>query len=165
MESDATENKMAKKNATDNDEFFHHLRQYVEEREAIDELRQARSKLNEEKEKLTMKILNLEKEHKSKNESRNRNGWFRYYVDKIRLWKHEDKTWKLPSTIEDFEEEIERQQTLLHQEAESHKKDKQRWQEIKDERARREASDIKKARKAQIADIWSRKRKPTLNNG
>ena len=165
MESDAGVNKTATKNATDNDEFFHHLQQYVEEHEVLDELRQARSKLNEEKEKITMKILNLEKEHKSKNESRNRNGWFRYYVDKITLWKHEDKTWKSPSTVDDFEEEIERQQKLLDEKAKSHKKDEQHWQEIKDKRTRRVALDIDTARRAQVADLQSRKRKARSNDG
>ena len=90
--------------------IHHRLVLYVKEKEQIDELRQARAKLAKESEIIRQQISRREDEHKRQNQSRCKDREFVYYAKHMDLCRHEGKSWKTPSTVAEFDAEIERQQ-------------------------------------------------------
>ena len=135
--------------------IHHQLVLYVKEKEQIDELRHTQAKLVQATESLGKQISEIENEHKDRNRSRREDRRFAYYARFVDIWRHEDKSWRMPTTAEGFEQEVEKQQKSYAKRVEELDAADKKW---KKEIEAQLQKDIKRAREQQVAELRARKR-------
>ena len=138
--------------------IHHQLVLYVKEKEQIDELRYTQAKLAEATESLGKQISKIENEHKDRNRSRREDRRFAYYARFVDIWRHEDQSWKMPTTVEGFEQEVKKQQETYAKRVEERDEATRQQEKWKKEIEAKLQQDIKRVREQQVAELRARKR-------
>ena len=74
------------------------------------------------------------------------------------MWRAEDKSWKMPATVAEFNEEVERQEAICETHAETRRQADHQRTKYEEERKEKLLINIKRAREQQVAALLARKK-------